>query len=104
MITKAETETTRAYTALPLGMPVRYWTGSREGAGRISRTRTAVQMLGDHTAVVWVEGEASCIAMTHIQPILLSAVADVVYELNPKRLSGSAANAVADSADALSVL
>src|SRR4051812_5266004 len=101
MITKAETETTRAYTALPLGMPVRYWIGSREGAGRISRTRTAVQVLSGRTPVVWVEGEVSCIAMTHIQPILLGAVADVVYELNPRRLSATAANAVADAADAL---
>jgi hypothetical protein len=56
-------------TELPIGTPVRYWTGYREGAGRLGRTRTTVQLLGGHTPVVWVEDEASCIAMTHIEPV-----------------------------------
>ncbi|MFD1546953.1 hypothetical protein [Nonomuraea guangzhouensis] len=51
---------------VPVGTPVRYWTGWREGDGKTSRTRTAAQLLGGHTAVVWVEGEVSCIALSHV--------------------------------------
>lgn len=58
-------------TSLPVGTPVRYWTFTREGPGRISRTRSTVQPLGGEggTLVVWVEGQGSCIAMTHIEQI-----------------------------------
>lgn len=51
----------------PIGTPVRYWTGVREGEGKVSKTRTEAQVLGGHTAVVWVEDEASCIALTHVR-------------------------------------
>lgn len=51
----------------PIGTPVRYWTGDRHGDGKTSRTRSAADVLGGHTAVVWVVGEASCIALSHIQ-------------------------------------
>ena len=44
---------------------VRYWTGTREGPGKTGRTRSTAQVVGD-TAVVWVEGEPSCIALTHV--------------------------------------
>jgi hypothetical protein len=53
----------------PVGTQVRYWTGFREGDGIVSKTKTAAQVLGGHTAVVWVEGEASCISLSHIQPV-----------------------------------
>jgi hypothetical protein len=56
-------------TDLPIGTPVRYWTGIREGEGKTSHTRTEVRMLGGHTPVVWVEGEPSCIALTHVESI-----------------------------------
>jgi hypothetical protein len=55
-------------TQHPVGTPVRYWTGHREGDGKASHTRSAAHVLGGHTAVVWVEGESSCIALTHVQP------------------------------------
>jgi len=55
-------------TKNPIGTPVRYWTFLREGEGKLSKTRSGAQEMG-HSAVVWVEGEASCIALTHIQPI-----------------------------------
>lgn len=56
-------------TDLAIGTPVRYWRGVRDGQGVESRTRTRVQMLGGHTAVVWVEGYASCVALTHVEVI-----------------------------------
>lgn len=58
---------TRWNTAVPIGTPVRYWTGWREGDGKTGRTRTAAELLGGHTAVVWVEGEASCIGLSHVE-------------------------------------
>lgn len=53
----------------PIGTPVRYWKGAREGDGRTARTRTAAQLLGGHTAVVWLDGVSGCIALTHVEPI-----------------------------------
>ena len=53
----------------PIGTPVRYWTGMREGDGAKSKTRTAAQILQGHTPVVWVEDHGACIALTHIDPI-----------------------------------
>lgn len=49
-----------------VGAAVRYWTGLREGSGRESRTRSSAQVMCDH-AVVWVEGQASCIALSHVE-------------------------------------
>ncbi|MFI6228595.1 hypothetical protein ACIBCR_14940 [Micromonospora echinospora] len=53
----------------PLRTPVRYWKGVREGDGKTARTRTPAQLLGGHTAVVWLEGVSGCIALTHVDPI-----------------------------------
>lgn len=63
--------TTTETVDLAVGTPVRYWTGYREGDGKVSRTRTTVRSLGGEggTPVVWVDDEGSCIATTHIEPI-----------------------------------
>lgn len=53
--------------ANPVGTPVKYWTGLLEGAGVESVTRSKASLLGGHTPVVWVEGEAACIALTHVE-------------------------------------
>lgn len=53
----------------PVRTPVRYWTGAREGDGKTTRTRTPAQLLSGHTAVVWLDGVAGCIALTHVEPI-----------------------------------
>ena len=53
----------------PIGTRVRYWTGVREGDGRTSATRTKAQVLGGHTSVVWVDGQAGCIALSHVEPL-----------------------------------
>ncbi|WP_433357653.1 hypothetical protein ACQP25_44685 (plasmid) [Microtetraspora malaysiensis] len=60
---------------VPVGTPVRYWTGEREGDGKTGRTRSAAYLLGassdtpGHTPVVFVEGAGSCIGLTHVQEI-----------------------------------
>lgn len=51
------------------GSWVRYWTGTRDDAPKYGQTRTAAELLGGHTPVVWVTGEASCIGLTHVDPI-----------------------------------
>lgn len=56
------------YPQLPVGTPVRYWSGSRQGDGEASRTCSTVQLLGGHLPVVWVEGVTGAIAMSHIEP------------------------------------
>ena len=55
---------------MPVGTPVRYWPGVREGEGRESITRTPVWML--HTSsgdipLVSVEGYPGGIALTHVE-------------------------------------
>ncbi|WP_045740916.1 hypothetical protein [Actinoplanes rectilineatus] len=53
----------------PVGTPVRFWPGLRTDGPRFSTTRTEAQILSDHTAVVWVDGYAACIALTHVEAI-----------------------------------
>jgi hypothetical protein len=53
----------------PIGTRVRYWTGIREDPGKISTTRTEAQVLSGHTAVVWVEHEPGCVALSHVEPL-----------------------------------
>lgn len=55
--------------AHPLGTPVRYWPLTRQGDGKTAVTRTPAQVLGGHTPVVWVTGESSCIALTHVDAV-----------------------------------
>jgi len=51
-----------------IGTLVRYWTGAKgDGPGEVGETRTEAQVLGGHTAVVWVEGHPACIALTHVE-------------------------------------
>ena len=50
-----------------IGTDVTYWPGVREGAGEKSTTRTAAQVLGGHTAVVWIEARPDCIALSHVE-------------------------------------
>jgi aconitase B len=52
----------------PIGTPVLYWPGVREGEGRKSTTRSAAWLLGGHDPVVMVEGYAGGIALTHVMP------------------------------------
>jgi hypothetical protein len=51
----------------PVGTRVRYWTGDRYGIGKVSTTRTLAEVLSGHTAVVWVNGEAGCVALSHVE-------------------------------------
>ena len=53
--------------AVSIGTPVTYWPGARTGDGVKSRTRTDAQLLGNHTAVVWVDDHSACIALTHVE-------------------------------------
>jgi hypothetical protein len=50
----------------PVGSPVFYWPGVREGEPRKSVTRSAAWLLGGHSPVVLVEGYAGGIALSHV--------------------------------------
>lgn len=52
-----------------IGTRVRYWPGVRQGPGVESRTRSVAQLLASGEPVVWVEGHAACIALSHVEVI-----------------------------------
>jgi len=64
---KLQAEIGRFNKRCAVGGKVRYWTFVREGDGVVSTTRTEAQALGTHTAVVWVEGQPGCIALSHVE-------------------------------------
>lgn len=53
---------------VPLGGTVDYF--FCEGAPRERlKTRTEAQILSGHTAVVWLQGKAGCVCMSHCIPV-----------------------------------
>lgn len=50
------------------GAKVRYWPFTREGVGKVGRTRSAVQIMGN-TWVVFIHGEPGAVALTHVELI-----------------------------------
>lgn len=50
----------------PVGSPVFYWPGAREGEPTESVTRSEAWLLGGHTPVVMVEGYPGGIALSHV--------------------------------------
>lgn len=67
--------------AHPVGTPVRYWPGVREGDGIESVTRTPAWLLGSGHAVVSVEGYAGGIALTHISTSIHSRSSEEVPDV-----------------------
>lgn len=65
-MTSPQKEVDRFNELYPLGTPVAYWPGEREGDGRQSVTRSFAWLLGGHTPVVMVEGYPGGIALTHV--------------------------------------
>jgi hypothetical protein len=60
----------------PVGSPVLYWPGVRDGEGRKSVTRSRAWLLGGHTPVVLVEGYAGGIALSHVMGYSPEATGD----------------------------
>ncbi|UJR81440.1 hypothetical protein [Sandaracinus amylolyticus] len=54
--------------AHPVGTRVRFWTGLREGPGRVSTTRAPAACMSDH-ASVWITGVAGSVALSHVEVI-----------------------------------
>lgn len=69
MTSKVEKEATVFNEKYPVGTAVRYWPGQRHGKGCESKTRTRATIIGNHTAVVWLEDHSACVALSHVQPI-----------------------------------
>lgn len=76
---------------IPIGARVQYWTGARQGVGKVGSTRGEPYVLSGHTPVVFVTGHGACIALTHVQRI------DVADELRiaAEMLREAAKNATA---------
>ena len=47
---------------------VRYWLGLRQGPGQLGTTSTQAQVLGGHTAGVYITG-AGFVGLTHVEAI-----------------------------------
>lgn len=52
-----------------VGTPVHYWPMTVQEEPRTGRTRSTAQVLGGHTAVVWVEGCAGAISLSHVEAL-----------------------------------
>lgn len=63
------TQVQRFNERYPVGTEVRYWTGVMEGAGQVGKVRAPAEVLQGHTPVAWIEGYASCVALTHVRPV-----------------------------------
>lgn len=50
----------------PIGTPCRYRKDGSDGFGLETKTRSAFAVLGGHTIVVWVEGQAGCVAASRV--------------------------------------
>jgi hypothetical protein len=51
-----------------VGTRCRYWKGAREGEGQVAATRSEATMLGGHSAVIFLEGVAGCVSLSHVEP------------------------------------
>jgi hypothetical protein len=76
MATKRDYEKVDRFNeTFPIGTEVRFWTGLREGDGRIGWVKYEACVLGDHTPGVYIRGEAGkgavgFVALTHIEPVV----------------------------------
>lgn len=67
--TGKNTQAVERFNALcPVGTPVLYWPGVREGKGRESVTRSPAWLMGGHSPVVMVDGYPGGIALAHVEP------------------------------------
>lgn len=64
---KVQMEVDAFNAAHPVGTRVRYWTGLREGDGKVSTTRSEAESAGEHTAVVWIDGVRGFVALSHVK-------------------------------------
>lgn len=63
----AEREVRRWNAKCPIGTRVRVWTGPRYGAGEVTTTRTLAQVNAANAPVIWTEGHAACIHLSHVE-------------------------------------
>lgn len=54
----------------PAGTPVRYISDFADPRPRVTKTRSSAQILASGHAVVWVEGVAGCVALSHVEVVV----------------------------------
>lgn len=62
-----------------VGQLVMYWAGAVQGPGRVTRTRSPAQVMGGHTAVVWLEGQPACVALDHVAALPFNRTDELAY-------------------------
>ncbi|MBL8061000.1 MAG: hypothetical protein JNK63_09835 [Chthonomonas sp.] len=55
----------------PVGTPVRFWPMALDGESKVSKTRSEATIINERSTVpvVWIEGHAGCVALSHVEPI-----------------------------------
>jgi hypothetical protein len=62
---KLEQEVAAFNRRFAVGAEVDYFEVIGDGKAKRLRTRTPAQVLGGHTAVVWLEGKSGCVCCSH---------------------------------------
>lgn len=53
-----------------VGQAIKYWPGPvGVGVPKVGKTTSPAQMLGGHTAVVWVDCASGCVGLDHVEAI-----------------------------------
>jgi len=91
---RAEREARAWNAAHPVGTPVRYWTGAREGEGKRGETRGPAVVMSDH-ASVWVTGLVGSVALSHVEPEATYDPARLRWEINVRGMGSQRGIAVA---------
>jgi hypothetical protein len=67
---KAEKECERFNNTVQVGDFVEYSEVRGDPPQGVFKTRTQAQVLSGHTAVVWLEGKAGCVCVSHCRKVL----------------------------------
>ena len=59
--------------AVKVGDTVEYWEVIGMGEPARFQTETQAEVLGEHTAVVWLKGKRGCVKLSHCKPIAVGA-------------------------------
>lgn len=65
---KLQQQCDRFNAAYPVGSAVRFRPVAGYRTTELTRTRSAAYVLSGHTAVIFVEGRAGCVALDHCEP------------------------------------
>jgi hypothetical protein len=78
-----------------IGTPVRFWTGVREGQGRVGTTWTEAQIMGGHTSVVYIRDlfgkNVGSVSLTHVDLLTSDEISEMKKQFADAQKNGGAA-------------